>query len=150
MWHVSLESKILLVNCELSPKLSPGHSSLSDIHSIDAYIFWSLLFSPLSHARLHFSFKCTCFFCFSFSFGGFGHFAIRWSWDPHLKCFWGVRSVRLLSEWPAARDFSFSSLILLKHFSAEWLVPPQKVHFVWVVFALSLFPPKLDLLSRFK
>ena len=46
-----------------------------------------------------------------------------------------MRFVRLLSKSPAARAFSFSFLILLKHFSAElkhfsaeWLEPSQKVH----------------------
>ena len=51
MWHVAPESKIQLVNSELSPKFPLGHSSLSDIYVIDAYISWSLLFSPLSHAK---------------------------------------------------------------------------------------------------
>ena len=77
MWHVAPESKIQLVNCELSQKLLLGHSSLPDIHAIDAYIFWSLLFSPLSHARLTFLLNCTCFRCLSLSFNGFGYFAMR-------------------------------------------------------------------------
>ena len=38
----------------------------------------------------------------------------------------------------------------LKHFSAEWLAPPQKVHCVWTRFAISLFLPELELLPRFK
>ena len=139
-----------MVNCELSPKFPLGHYSLTDMRSIDAYIFWLPLFLPLSNARLPFSLKITWFFNFLLSFGGFGHFAIRWSWDPHLKHFRGVRSECLLSEWPSARDFSFSCLILLKRFSAEWLVPPQKVQFIWTVFYISLFLPKPELLSRFK
>ena len=127
-------------------KFPLGHSSLPDIRAIYAYIFWSLLFSPLSHAQLPFSLKRTSFRRFSFYFGGFRNFAIMWSSDPYLKYFQGVHSVCLLSESPAARAFSFPSLILLNFFSAEWLVPPQKVHFVWTLFALSIFLPKPDLL----
>ena len=77
MWHIALESKIKFVNCELSPKCSLGHSSLLDICAIDAYIFWSSLFSPLLHARLTFSLNHTLFRCFLLSFGGFGHVEIR-------------------------------------------------------------------------
>ena len=106
----------------------------------------SLLFSPFPHAWLKFSLKRTCFRRFSLYFGGFGHFEIRWSSDPHINFFWGVRSVHLLSESPAARAFSFSCMIILKHFSAEWLAPPQKVHFVWTVFTLSLFLSQTELL----
>ena len=119
MWHVDLESKIQLVNCKLSPKFPLGKFSLSDIIAIDASIFWSLLFSPLYHARFTFSLKRTFFCLFVLSFGGFRNFEIRLSSDLHLKHFRGVRYVRLLSESPAARAFSFSCLILLKCFSAE-------------------------------
>ena len=62
--------------CHMTPKVSLGHSLLPDICAIDAYIFWSLLFSPLSHARLTFSLKRTCFRRFSLYFGGFGNFTI--------------------------------------------------------------------------
>ena len=54
MWHVATESKIQLVNYELSPKFPLGHLSLPDIRAIDAYIFWYMLFLPLSYARLPF------------------------------------------------------------------------------------------------
>ena len=135
-WHVAPESKIQLVDCELSPNFSLGHLSLPDIRAIYPYIFWSLLFLLLSHARLPFSLKCTFFCCFTLSFGGFGHSAIRWSSDPHLKHFWGVRYVRLLSEASAVRDLSFFLNILLKHFSAEWLVLPQNVQCFWTACAL--------------
>ena len=118
LWHVDPESKTQLVNCKLSPKLPLGHSSLPNIRVIDAYIFWSMLFLSLSHARFLFSLKRNYLCRFSFSFGGFENFAIRWSSDPHLKHFRGVRPIPLLSEWPAARAFYFSCLILLKHFSA--------------------------------
>ena len=77
IWHVDSESKIKLVNYKLSPRFPLGHSPLPDMRAIDAYISWSLLFLPLWHAQLHFSIKPTCFFRFSFSFGGFGHFEIR-------------------------------------------------------------------------
>ena len=87
MWHVAPESKIQLVNCELSPKFSLGRSSLLYMRAIDAYIFWSLLFYLLSHARLPFSFERTFFRSFLLSFGGFGHFTIRGCSDPHLKHF---------------------------------------------------------------
>ena len=74
MWHVVPKSKIQLVNCDLSPYFSLEYSSLLDIHAIDAYILWSLLFSTLSHARLPFSLERTCFFRFSLSFVCLGHF----------------------------------------------------------------------------
>ena len=57
IWHVTLEYKIQLVNCELSLYFSLERSSLLDIRAIDAYIFWSSLFFPLSHAKLPFSIK---------------------------------------------------------------------------------------------
>ena len=79
MWHVYPESKIQLVNCEMSPKCLLGHLSLSDIHATDLYIFWSLIFLLLSHAPLTFSLKRTWFSCFYFYFGWFGHFGIWWS-----------------------------------------------------------------------
>ena len=148
MWHVAPESKIQLVNCELSPYFSIFRSSLLDILAIDAYILWSSLFSPLLHARLTFLLKRTCLRRFSFSFGGLGNFAIMWSSDPHLNHFRGGRSEFLLDEISTARAFSFSFLILLKHFSAEWSLPPQNVHFVWTACALSPFLPEPDLLSR--
>ena len=112
MWLVAPESKIQLVNCKLSPTFPLGNSKLPDIRAIYTYIFWSPLFLPFWHARLTFSLKRTCFWCFSYYFGGFRHFAMRWSIDPHLKHFQGVRSVRLFSESPAARAFLFSCLIL--------------------------------------
>ena len=34
--------------------------------------------------------------------------------------------------------------------TAEWLVPPQKGHFFWTIFYLSLFLPEPELLSSFK
>ena len=34
MWHVAPESKIQLVNCELSQKFPLGHLSLSEIRAI--------------------------------------------------------------------------------------------------------------------
>ena len=116
IWHFATESKIQLVNYELSLIIPLGHWSLPDMCAIDTYIFWSLLFSPLSHAGLPFSLKHTWFFRFSFSYGGFGNFGIRWSSYPHLKHFGGVRSVCMLFEWPAARYFPFFFLILLNCF----------------------------------
>ena len=41
IWHVAPESKIQLVNCELSPYFTIWCSSLLDIRAIDAYILWS-------------------------------------------------------------------------------------------------------------
>ena len=116
MWHVAPESKIQLVNFELSPKFPLGHSSLLDMRDIYAYIFWSPIFSLLSRARLKFPLKRTCFPRFSLSFGGCGYFSIRLSSDLHINYFPYVCSVRLLSKAPAARAFSFSCLILLKLF----------------------------------
>ena len=37
--------------CHMTPEVSLLRSLLLDIRSIDAYILWSSLFSPLSHAR---------------------------------------------------------------------------------------------------
>ena len=108
--------KIQLVNGELSPYFSLERSSLLDICAIDAYIFWSSLFSPLSHAQLPFSIKRTCYRCFSLSFGGLGHFAIMLSLDPHLKHFRGIFSICISDETSNARVFSFSFPIILKHF----------------------------------
>ena len=82
--------------------------------AIDAFIFWLLLFLPMSHARLTFSFKHTCFFHLQLSFGGFGNFAIRLSSDPHLEHFLGVRYVCLFSKILDAIAFSFFCLIVLK------------------------------------
>ena len=125
IWHVAIESKIQLVNCELSPYFSLLRSSLLDIRAIDAYILWSSLLSPLSHSQWPFSLKHTCLRRFSLSFGGLGHFAIMWYSDPHLNHFRCGRSVCILDETSTARAFSFSFFIL------EWLLPPQNVHFVW-------------------
>ena len=138
IWHVDLGSKIQLVNCELSPYFSLERSSSLDIRDIDAYILWSSLFSPLSHARSPFSLRRTCLRRFSLSFGGLGNFAIMWSSDPHLKHFRGGHSEFLLDETSTARSFSFSFLILLKHFTSKLLSPPQNVHFSWTECALSL------------
>ena len=77
MWQVAPESKIQLLDCELSQKFPLVHLLLTTIFAIDAYIFWSLLFSALFHAQLPFSFKRTFFRRFSFSFDGFGNFVIR-------------------------------------------------------------------------
>ena len=55
MSHIALESKTQLFDCELSPKFPLGQSSLLDMRAIDAYIFWSLLFLPLSYEQLPFS-----------------------------------------------------------------------------------------------
>ena len=113
------------------------------------YLLVTFIFAIVSCIVI-FSFKHTYFHCLFFLFGGFGNFAIMWSSDPHLKHFQGVYSVCLLSGSPAAQALSFSYLIVLNHFSAEWLVPPQKVHFVWTACALSLFLPKSELLSIFR
>ena len=150
IWHVAPESKIQLVNCELSPYFILLRSSSLEIRAIYAYILLSSLSLPLLHARLHFSLKRTCFRRFSLSFGGLGHFAIMWSSDLHLKYFRGGYSEFLLDETPTARAFSFYFLILLKQISAEWILPPQNVHSAWTEFTLSLclLDPEL-LLSRF-
>ena len=79
------------------------------------YLLVTVIFSVFA-CTIKFSLKHTWFFFFSFSFGGFGNFAIRWYSDPHLKHFRGVRSVCLLSKSPAARAFSFYGLILLDSF----------------------------------
>ena len=108
IWHIAPESKIQLVNCELSPYFSLLRSSLLDIRAIDVYILWSSSFSPLSHARLTFSLKRTCLRRFSLSFGDLGHSAIMWSSDPQLKHLWGGRFEFQLDETSSAQAFSFS------------------------------------------
>ena len=45
MWHVDPESKIQLVNCELSPKFSLGLLSLTYMRAIDAYILFGHCYS---------------------------------------------------------------------------------------------------------
>ena len=151
IWHVNPESKIQLVNYKLSPWSLFLRLSSLDIRAIDAYTLRSLSPSLLSHARLHFSLDFSDLRLFSLSLSGLGHFAIRWSSDPHQKHFRAVRSEFLLEEVPAERAFYFSFLIFLKHFSTEWLESPQYLHFVWTEFAFSLclLDPEL-LLSRFK
>ena len=150
IWQVSSEYKIQLVNCELSPRYLTYFLSLPDICAIDAYIFWLLSLSPFSYyfwdAQLPLSLKRTCFRSFLLSLGVFGNLAIRLSTDPHLKQFQGVRSVHCLYKSPAARAFSLSFIVLLKHFSEEWLAPPQKVHFFWTIYYLWLFLPEPELL----
>ena len=111
MWHVDPESKIQMVNCELSPYFSLLQSSSQDICLIDAYILWLSLSSPLLHEQLPFLLKLTCLRHLSLSFGGLGHFEIMWSLDPHLNNFGGGRSEFLLYETSTARVFSFSCLI---------------------------------------
>ena len=61
MWHIAPKSKIQLVNFELSPYFTLLSLSSLDIRAMDAYILWSSLFFPLSHAQLPFSLKRTCF-----------------------------------------------------------------------------------------
>ena len=50
IWQVAPESKIQLVNYELSPESLFSCSSLLDIRAIDAYTLRSLSSSLLSHA----------------------------------------------------------------------------------------------------
>ena len=49
IWYIVPESKIQLVNWELSQKSLLELSSLPDIRSMDSYIFWSLSLSPFSN-----------------------------------------------------------------------------------------------------
>ena len=53
--------------------------------------------------------------------------------------------VRCFSKSPAARSFSLSFIIFFKHFSAEWLVPPQKVNFSEHDFLSHCFYQNLNL-----
>ena len=84
------------------------------------------------------------------TFRWFVHLENKWYTDPNIKHLRIVRSVRCLSKSPAARAFSLSFIIFFKHFSAEWLLPPQKVYFVWTRFDISWFLPEPELMSRFK
>ena len=86
------------------------------------YLMVIVIFAVVA-CTIKFSLKRTCFRRFSLSSGGLGHFAIMWSSDPHLRHFRGGRSKFLLDETSTAQDFSFFILILLKYFSAEWLLP---------------------------
>ena len=141
MWCVAPESKIQLVNCELSPKFPLGHLSLLDMHVIYAYIFWSLLFMFLLSERLPCSLNCTCFHHFSLYFGVFGHFSIRWSSDQHLKHFRDVCSVLLFSEWLVTRDFYFSCLILLNFVFCRVISNSTKrALFLSIVCSLTISP----------
>ena len=54
IWHVAPKYKIQLVNWKLSPYFTLLCSSSLDIRAIDAYILWSSLVLPLSHAWLQF------------------------------------------------------------------------------------------------
>ena len=89
IWHVALEYKIQLVNCELSLKYLLGISSLPVICTIYEYILWLLKLSPSSNfvcdSRLPVSLEQTWFHCFLLSPDGFGNLAIRWSTYPHQK-----------------------------------------------------------------
>ena len=108
----------------------------------------SILWGHCSH---QYSLKLTFLFFFLPSLGGLGHFAIRWSSDPHLQHFRAGRSKVLFDKVPAEWAFSFSFLIFFKHFSTGWLVSLQYVHFVLADFAFSLCLLDADwLLSRFK
>ena len=117
-WHIAPESKIQLFYYGLSPKFLLGNSSLSDIRSIDAHIFWSLLFFPL----LHFFLRCTITsFIKTYSlspfivfFGWLQKFCNQIIFRSASKILWCVISVRLLSESLATRAFSVYFLILLK------------------------------------
>ena len=121
------------------------------IHSCHrcVYLIVIVIFSVIA-CTITSSLKRTRLRRFSFYFGGLGHFAIMWSLDPHLKHLQGGHSVCLIDETSTARAFSFSFLILLKNFSAEWLLPPQNVHFVWTACDISIFLPKPELLSIFR
>ena len=60
VWHVAPESKIQLVNFKLSPYFTLLRLSSLYMRAIDAYILWSSLSLPLSHARLPFNEKGNC------------------------------------------------------------------------------------------
>ena len=81
---------------------------------------------------------------FLLSLGGFGHLEIRWSTYPHLKHLQGGSSVIRLSESPDARHFPLSFIIFFLIFSAEWLVPSQKVHFSGQDFVYHCFYKNLN------
>ena len=148
IWHFYPESKIQLVNWKLSPKCLLGNLSLSDIHAIYAYIFWSLLFCQFSgyfsDAWSPLSLKCTCFRRFSFYLGGFIHFAIRWSSDPNLKHLGGVHSIRLFSESPASQDFSLSFLIFWIFFCIMVGTSTKSALFLDKICSLTIFTATLD------
>ena len=89
MWYIYTESKIQLVNCELSQNFPLEISSLPDICAINAYIFWLLSPSPFldyfCDVQLFLSLKRTWFRIFLLSSGGFGHLAMIWSAHPHFR-----------------------------------------------------------------
>ena len=131
IWHVCMVMTNVQVRIIVTVCNWPIRFWIWEQRAIYAYILWSSSFSPLWHAWLPLSLKRTRLWRFLLSFGGLGHFAIMWSSDPHPKHFWGGRSEFMLDETSTARAFSFYFMILLKHFSAAWLLPPQNVHFAW-------------------
>ena len=148
----SFWSKTHLVNWKLSPKLLLGHSSLSDIRAIDAYIYWSMLFLLLPHsfydARLPFSLKRTWFFRFSFYLGGLVHFAIMWSLDSSLKHLQGGAFHTTVFQITSHT----SVLLLLSDYFEPFfwrMVSNSTKGLVWKIFALTLFLPQPQIMSRF-
>ena len=77
------------------------------------YLLVAFIFAVVA-CTIAFSIKTYLFSPFLVIFWWLWTFAIRWSSDPHLKHFRDFRSVRMLSEAPSARAFSFSCLIILK------------------------------------
>ena len=128
-----------ILSCTLSPFL----------HKCSASVFSPTMIFPFVIAR-HSCHRCIylavaiIFSDFVCTITFFHKTYLLWKFCDHVifistsKAFQGVRSICLLDETSTARDFSFSFLILLKHFSAEWLTPSQIVHSVWTACALSL------------
>ena len=143
IWHVAPEYNIQMVNWELSPKSLLELLSLSDIRAIDTYTFWSLSLSPFSgsfcDARLSISLKRMLFRHFFVIFRWFRKFINDMVHRYASKIFERCTFSTLFVQITRCAIFSLSFLFFLKHISAEWLVPPQKVYFYLTIFSPYLF-----------
>ena len=150
MWHVAPESKIQLVYWELSPKFPLVHFSLPYIHAIDAYIFLVTVIFTIVACTISFLIKTYLLSLLIILFWWLWKFCNKVIFKSTSKTFMRCTLCTSVIQITSRTRFYFSCLILLKHFSEEWITPPQKVNFVWTVSSLSLFLPQTDLLSRFK
>ena len=114
IWHVAPKSKTQFVNCELSPYFTLLLYSSLDIPAIDAYILWSSLSSPLSHARSPFSLKRTCFRRFRYLFFWLGAFCNHVIFRSTSKAFLR-RTFRISVRWNIHR----ASFLLLLSYAFE-------------------------------
>ena len=154
IWYVSPESKIQLVNFQTITKISTitffnnRHMCHRCIYILIVIIITVLGLFLICTITPFIKREITLLFVIIF----------RWFWEFINKMIYRSTS-KTFARWafsvclpksPAARYFPSYFLIFSKYFSVGWLVPPQKVHFVWTRFALYLFLPDRELLSIFK